>query len=747
MNETTFALTVDLARPLLAATLGLGALAALLLALDVRRARGSAARRAAVAASGALAVGLFVLAVLRPAYVTSRGLRVGPRVVLLLDASRSMDLPAGGAPRASTAPEVLSALEKHKAGPRLSVLRFGEGAPRETSAREKRWGLGAPLRKSDLSAAIDALARAADERPTAIVVLSDGRLDRPGAASPGDELRVALGGLRAPVHTVPAARDEPADASVRRVVASGAAVAHQPLSLRVELGCGGSLACDKLRVSARELREDGPPTPLAEGTAVFEGKAATVDLTITLDRSGSRVIEVAHEAVRGDVVRENDRRFLEIDVARDRVRVLHVAGRPTYDVRALRTWLKGDASIDVVAFFILRTLTDDVHSPDRDLALIPFPVDELFSVHLSSFDAVVLQDFDAAPYSLTRYLPALASYVQKGGGLIMVGGPDAFVPGHYARTKLAETLPVSLELDADASGIDPQPLVPQLTEAGKLAPVLGPLRALTGNELPEMPGTNVVDDAAPGATVLLEHPTRRTSTGKAMPLLTLGEQKSGRVIALTLDGTHRLAMSTFAADTAGRAHGALWDGLLGWLMRDPKYEPASVAFPEGCIAGEPLVVAVRALPLEGARAKVVLKELGTGDVVHESEHALAGESLRFSAPPLEPGGYSASVELTVERAVGVRSAGPTARRDFACEAGGDEWADSRPDPARLEALAKATGGVTLAPKDVGSLALPEAALVTAERATRPLLPPWGWTLGASVFLGLHWVLRRKQGLS
>jgi uncharacterized membrane protein len=747
MNETSLALSVDLARPLLVAALGLGALALVLLVFDVRRARGTSARRAAVGASGAVAVALFVLALLRPAYVTARGLRVGPRVVLLLDASRSMDLPDGSATRASSAPLVISALEKHAAGPRLSVLRFGEGAPRETSARERRGGLGAPLRKSDLSTAIDALARAADERPTAIVVLSDGRLDRPGSASPGESLREALGSLRAPVHTVPATREEPADASIRRVVASGAAVAHQPLSLKVELGCGGALACDKLRVSARELREDGPPTTLAEGTAVFEGKTATVDLTVTLDRSGSRVIEVAHEAVRGDVVRENDRRFLEIDVARDRVRVLHVAGRPTYDVRALRTWLKGDASIDVVAFFILRTLTDDVHSPDRDLALIPFPVDELFSVHLSSFDAVVLQDFDAAPYSLTRYLPALGAYVAKGGGLIMVGGPDAFVPGHYARTALAATLPVSLDLDADASGIDPQPLVPRLTEAGKLAPVLGPLRSLVGSELPEMPGTNVVDDAAPGATVLLEHPTRRTSTGKPMPLLTLGEQKSGRVIALTLDGTHRLAMSTFAADTAGRAHGALWDGLLGWLMRDPKYEPASVSLPEGCIAGEPVVLSVRALPLEGARARVVLKELGTGDVVHESEHPLVGESLRFSAPALEPGGYSASVELSVERAVGARSAGPTARRDFACEAGGDEWADSRPDPERLSAIAKATKGVMLDARELSSLALPEAALVTAERSTRPVLPPWGWTLGAALFLGLHWVLRRKQGLT
>ena len=95
-------------------------------------------------------------------------------------------------------------------------------------------------------------------------------------------------------------------------------------------------------------------------------------------------------------------KVITVAVARDRVRLLHVAGRPTYDVRALRTWLKSDASVDVVAFFILRTHTDNVHASPDELALIPFPVDELFTKHLPSFDAVVLQDFDAAPYGLNR---------------------------------------------------------------------------------------------------------------------------------------------------------------------------------------------------------------------------------------------------------------------------------------------------------------------------------------------------------
>ena len=48
----------------------------------------------------------------------------------------------------------------------------------------------------------------------------------------------------------------------------------------------------------------------------------------------------------------------------------------------------------------MRTQADTPNARQEDLSLIPFPVDELFSEHLPSFDAVVLQDFDAQPYGL-----------------------------------------------------------------------------------------------------------------------------------------------------------------------------------------------------------------------------------------------------------------------------------------------------------------------------------------------------------
>jgi uncharacterized membrane protein len=445
----------------------------------------------------------------------------------------------------------------------------------------------------------------------------------------------------------------------------------------------------------------------------------------------------------GDTIPENNRRLFTVDVTRDRVRVLHVAGRPTYDVRALRMWLKSDASVDVVAFFILRTHDSQVQATPDELALIPFPVDELFTEQLPTFDAVVLQDFNAKPYGLTKHLPKLAEYVRAGGGLIMVGGPGSFVGGNYAGTSFARVLPVELDDARRESATDLAWFAPRITDAGRAAPVLAPLRALIGDDLPDMPGANVVGDARPGATVLMAHPTRRTRSGAPMPILALGEVGSGRTMALAMDGSHRLLFSDFAARDAGRAHGAFWDAMLGWLMRDPRFEPAVIDVKSGCIAGEEATLLLR--PLAGQRGRAVLRvvRLGSFEVAHTGEATLdgSGKAVEMPVGALPAGGYSAEVEI-----VGAAGKGPTTRRDFACEKGGEEWADSRPDVKRLEAIAAATGGKYVVARDVGSLPLPPAMVVAAERQVAPLLPPWAWAVGAALLLGAHWIVRRLSGL-
>jgi hypothetical protein len=225
-----------------------------------------------------------------------------------------------------------------------------------------------------------------------------------------------------------------------------------------------------------------------------------------------------------------------------------------------------------------------------------------------------------------------------------------------------------------------------------------------------------------------------------MPVLALGESGDGRAIALGLDGTHLLAFSALAVESAGRAYGALWEGLLGWLMRDPRYESARIELIGECIAGEPVTLRVFRLP--GAAGAVSLELVRLGDEVtpplQRSVTHADRERVEIELPGLEPGGYTARVRL---------GPAPPTRFDFACERGGEAWADSRPDSERLARLSRASGGVAVDADSVDALPPPEAKEVQAERQVRAVLPPWAWSLLAAVALGGHWVVRRRGGLA
>jgi len=728
-----FALSTDL--PLwagvLAAVLFLAGLGMVAWELTLHR------QRAALVASTALAATvLLALAVLRPVRVDARYTQVGPKVVVLADQSVSMDLPGDGAQRRRVAAKAIEDLRRAHPTVRFSLLGFGSGPATPLDNVED--SLPADQPGSDLLAAVASLADVSDEKPSAVVVISDGRLDTPVEGTSKEQLQAAFAALGAPVHTVAVATSTVRDASVREVRAAGAAVAHQPVRLTVSVACTEDLPCGSVPITVHELVEAGSPLALASGTVSVVDGLGTVELPITLDRAGSRVVEIAIRAPAGDELPANDRRFLTFDVTRDRVRILHIAGRPTYDARAMRHWLKADASLDVVAFFILRSLSDDVNATPDELALIRFPVEELFSEHLPSFDAVVLQDFDAVPYGLSPFLPNVSKYVREGGGLVMVGGLHGFSAGNYGGTSLEAVLPVVLP-EGQQRVIDATPFAPRYTSAGRDTPVLEALRALHGDRLPEMSGANVLDIPREGAVVLWEHPSLTTTTGVPMPVLALGESGNGRVVALGVDGTHRLAFSEMASDMAGRGYGALWDALLGWLMRDPRYEPARLELTVPCRAGSATPVRVHTVPGLKGEPQLRLVRLGSQAAAPTvTAPQDRGRSFATNLPALDPGGYALRLRI---------GEGPSTRHDFACEQGGQEWADPRPDTERLRSIAAATQGTPVLADAVGKLSFPEATPVATERQVSPILPPWVWTLAAAIALGLHWITRRWAGLA
>lgn len=695
--------------------------------------------RWAVVGSGVASALALALAVARPVVVEASSASVGARVAVLVDQSLRLGLPAdaSGPTRRVAAEQSLAALSEHLQAARLSLYGFADGpliplAAPEPQPLELRAG------GSDLTAALAQLGRAAGERPQAIVVVSDGRLARPR----GDNQAKALAAeWQVPIHTIRLSETELPDVSIRRVDSVGVAVAHQPFSVSVEVGCSGGLSCDAVPIQLHELRHNSPRALLASGRVDASSGTGRAEFEILLEQAGQRIVEIELKTPDKDAVKQNDRAFRSFFLTRKRVRLLHLAGRPTYDVRALRRWLKSDQSVDVVAFFILRDVhTDLAGAQPHELSLIKFPVDELFTEHLPSFDAVVLQDIDARRYQLDKYLGRLSRYVRGGGGLIMVGGPSSFAGGSYAGTPLDAILPV--EQPRSGNAFDEREFSPRYSSAGSVTPATRPLRDLLGAQLPNLAGANALGAAKPGAVVLWEHP-ELTVEGQPMPVLALGEAGDGRTVALGVDSSFRLGFSELGAQVAGRAYGALWDGLLGWLMRDPRYEATRLETEGECLEIEPeLVFQLSRVP--GAHSEpgeMRISELSgkSGSSRTRPIDADAPVPLRLRFDGLAAGGYTAEVRL---------GAVPASRLDFACQPGaGAAWSDTRPDPDVLRGLSEASGGISVGVDQVTRIPLPARAQVASRRSVQPLAPPWVWSLAGACLLGLHWFLRRNEGLA
>ena len=100
----------------------------------------------------------------------------------------------------------------------------------------------------------------------------------------------------------------------------------------------------------------------------------------------------------------------------------------------MREALTNNPKIDLLSFFILRTLTDNVDASTSELSLIPFPSNLLFTDYLKSFDLVIFHNFKYTPYLDKKYLGNLKQYVEEGGAFLMIGGELSFQGGQYQRT-------------------------------------------------------------------------------------------------------------------------------------------------------------------------------------------------------------------------------------------------------------------------------------------------------------------------
>ncbi|HZH03364.1 MAG TPA: vWA domain-containing protein, partial [Myxococcaceae bacterium] len=379
----------------------------------------------------AAAVALFFL--LEPGLRQLQVMRVKNRVAVLVDRSASMGFPfePGGASRYARVAQYLESVV-----PSLAALkdRFlfetyaldGDLTPVAPEALKAQLPRGA---RTDLLAAIRAVKAgqgASSRKLSGVVLFSDGADNGELKGGLGGQAASELQALGVPVSTVLVGQDAVRDVALGQVKVDDFAFVRSSITVEIEVQARGY----KGRQAAVVLGREGQVVSTQTVTFKSEDDLQTVTFSFTPDQTGRFAYTVNVPLLEEEAVAENNARSFSLKVIRDRIRVLLVVGRPSWDERFLRGRLKQDANVDLVSFYILRTLSDDpnVRNPDRELSLIPFPMEEIFDTKLHTFDVVVFQNFGYTDpqLSIERYEKNLERYVFNGGALVVIGGDHAF---------------------------------------------------------------------------------------------------------------------------------------------------------------------------------------------------------------------------------------------------------------------------------------------------------------------------------
>jgi hypothetical protein len=503
------------------------------------RARGAWAR--------ALALLVLILAIANPLIVRQSREPLSDVVALVVDHTQSMDVGS----RLADADKAAAEIKKKLAGEKNLEVRF---ATVTTNVSGEDNGTQA------FAALNAALADVPPSRVAGAILLTDGEVhDVPAKLETGAPLQVLMVGKRGE-----------RDRKLTVVDAARYAIVGQSAQLVVRIeDLGGGMA-GQARLG---LRVDGSD---AGALSVPLGRNTAISVPIT--HEGESVVELEAEPGPAELTLQNNRAVVAINGVRDRLHVLLISGEPNAGERVWRNLLKGDPSVDLVHFTILRPPEKQDETPLNELSLIVFPTQQLFAEKLDGFDLVIFDRYSEHGILPLAYFENIANYVQSGGALLVSAGPEFTGPLSIFRTPLSAVLP------AQPSGeIVARPFKPVVTSQGLAHPVTRDLN-----------GANT-DKTPPSWGRWLRLIGAERITGEALmsgaddrPLLVLDRVGKGRVAELLSDQGWLWARGF----EGGGPEAELLRRLAHWLMKEPELEEERLT---AAIAGGDIVIERRTM--------------------------------------------------------------------------------------------------------------------------------------------------------
>jgi hypothetical protein len=582
-----------------------GAAAVAIVVLTVWTYRGSTARTRAMR-YGLLTLRLLALAVallilIRPVWIYREQIRRPGKIVVLIDSSRSMivkDEEPEGSTRWLTAlkewtdaKELIQTWEKEY---ELRVLPLAfDSIVKEFKDDLKPEGPSTGL----LSAIEQALEKhkAVDisqgEQLLGVIVLSDGR-DNVGRATV-DVLTSKLEAARTKLYSIalgkPGASDSLFDLAAVNIYANKTARVKDRFVVRGEVLANRALNQE----FEAYLMIDGKPAIIAEGDKIgqpvmqkLRGRKPSDTLRVEFpacrlpDTPGDYRMSIFLKPLAGEASEANNELSTYVTVTKEGLSVLYIDKDRAWEPKFLRRALKGDPRISLVPT-VVGTGTAEWRRDIRNAILT------------QNFDVFLIGDVPASRFEAGGEGESILSLmakavVERGAGLVMIGGHDSFAEGGWDRTPLAGVLPVQMNQRGQLEGeigtqrsIKFKPTEEAILSPRSRFPIMldsDPERnKLWWEKLPPLDGGSRVGVHKAGAMVLA-----RTEQNEV--LLAVQEIGKGRSAALAVDTTWRWVrpgpprsipgqVAPVVIDTSNsmsefsEAHLRFWRQLILWLAK------------------------------------------------------------------------------------------------------------------------------------------------------------------------------------
>ncbi|HVS71919.1 MAG TPA: glutamine amidotransferase [Phycisphaerae bacterium] len=791
-----------------------GLLFAALLIFGYRRAGASPAVRAAAALCKAAGLTILLLCLAEP-LISSRRARPGANAfVVLADNSQSMTL------RDSTGKTRADALKSFAGRPAPWLAKIGRdfelrdfSFDTQLTPVEAFDDLHFDGASTNLADALDRIARQYNSRPLAgILLMTDGNAtDRAAvdallaknAASPNAP-------PLPPIYPVLVGSDKSApDIAISNLAVSQTNFEDAPVTITADItatGYAGKPLVAELRgpdgksVETQKLVAEKDGLPLAVRFRLRpDADLSFYTIRVAADAPGAGLDQLDHPSTSdktAEATLANNARTVAVNRPRGPYRVLYVSGRPNWEYKFLQRALASDDQLQLTALIrvakrepkfaflgkpgeksnpLFQAFGNDPDDTQYDQPVLirmntrdetelkagfPSTAEELFQYH-----AVIIDDLESEFFTQDQ-LALLKEFVRtRGGGLLMLGGEEAFHNGHYDRTVLGDVLPVYS--DQVSPALPDSTFKLDLTRDGWLEPWvrLAPDEAAERQrraQMPEFESINPIRGIKPGATVLAR---AVNDAGDSVPALVEQRFGRGRTAALLVGDLWRWDMTR--TDTAQSDLDKSWRQAVRWLVSDDptQLDLAIDDSPPAAGSDEPaadtagtgghavhLAVQVRDksyAPLDNATVTVkIIGPAGLSDAVELRAEPNAKHAGRYDVTfiPRTPGAYRATATalgpdgnpVTQTPAVIGWSSDPAA----------DEFQNLAPNTALLDRLAHATGGEVVPAADINAFAdsLPNRKAQITEPYVEPLWHHSWVFLLALAFLAAEWGIRRFRGL-